>query len=144
MIQKDIAHRELTQAVRDGKIPRLNGNIRCVDCGKKGQAYDHRDYLFPLKVDPVCHKCNKKRGPGKNRDIYVPRINNSMRFAFQFDPTPLNEKRKKRGLTIRSLAKKIYRSESSVSKTLKGKSWGMHVIGELCRVLSVSTERVWK
>ena len=39
---------------------------RCMDCGKKATAYDHRDYSKPLKVDPVCGACNNKRGQGKN------------------------------------------------------------------------------
>lgn len=34
----------------------------CVDCGRPAKEYDHRDYLKPLKVEPVCRTCNKKRG----------------------------------------------------------------------------------
>lgn len=35
----------------------------CVDCGVLAQEYDHRDYTQPLKVDPVCTRCNSLRGP---------------------------------------------------------------------------------
>jgi hypothetical protein len=39
----------------------------CVDCGDKASVYDHRDYNKPYEVDPVCRKCNLKRGPGLNK-----------------------------------------------------------------------------
>lgn len=39
-------------------------NQYCVDCGAQATEYDHRDYNKPLDVDPVCHGCNIKRGPG--------------------------------------------------------------------------------
>ncbi len=42
---------------------RQNGNVRCVDCGKKAGHYDHRDYNQPLDVQPVCESCNCRRGP---------------------------------------------------------------------------------
>lgn len=34
----------------------------CVDCGADAQVYDHRDYSKPYEVDPVCQRCNLKRG----------------------------------------------------------------------------------
>ena len=51
-------------AIKNGKLkhPTL---LKCVDCGKPATEYDHRDYSKPLNVDPVCHSCNLKRGPGK-------------------------------------------------------------------------------
>jgi hypothetical protein len=39
----------------------------CVDCAKAASEYDHRNYLMPLEVQPVCRGCNKKRGPAKYR-----------------------------------------------------------------------------
>ena len=36
--------------------------LKCVDCKRKATVYDHRRYLAPLVVEPVCHKCNTKRG----------------------------------------------------------------------------------
>lgn len=39
----------------------------CADCGVRAEVYDHRDYLRPLDVEPVCRSCNKKRGPGLNK-----------------------------------------------------------------------------
>lgn len=46
-----------------GLIPRLSGNIPCVDCGAAATCYDHRDYRKPDEVEPVCRACNKTRGP---------------------------------------------------------------------------------
>ena len=52
------------KAIRDGILPSLIG-VKCVDCGKDAQCYDHRDYSKPLEVDPVCKSCNALRGPAK-------------------------------------------------------------------------------
>lgn len=49
-------------AIRDGKLKPIRECI-CVDCGRPAQHYDHRDYNKPLVVDPVCAKCNSRRGP---------------------------------------------------------------------------------
>ncbi len=46
----------------------------CVDCGKEASGYDHRDYLKPLDIVPVCQSCNMKRGLGKHRDVLLPAI----------------------------------------------------------------------
>jgi hypothetical protein len=37
--------------------------MQCVDCGAQARDYDHRDYNKPLEVDPVCRRCNLRRGP---------------------------------------------------------------------------------
>jgi hypothetical protein len=37
--------------------------IKCTDCEALALSYDHRDYLLPLKVEPVCLSCNARRGP---------------------------------------------------------------------------------
>ena len=50
------------KAVREGRIKKAK-ELTCVDCGKKAADYDHREYLRPLDVVPVCHGCNIKRGP---------------------------------------------------------------------------------
>jgi len=49
-------------AIRRGSIPKLDGTIGCVDCGKPARHYDHRDYTKPLDVVPVCISCNYRRG----------------------------------------------------------------------------------
>lgn len=49
-------------AVRKGILIRIGAHV-CVDCGAEAQAYDHRDYRKPLEVEPVCFKCNARRGP---------------------------------------------------------------------------------
>lgn len=50
-------------AIQRGKLPRPD-TLVCADCGGQARCYDHRDYSMPLKVAPVCSKCNVKRGPG--------------------------------------------------------------------------------
>lgn len=62
-------HRAVADAVKTGGLPRLDGTIGCVDCGKPARSYDHRDYAKPLEVEPVCTKCNHQRGPAKNRHL---------------------------------------------------------------------------
>jgi len=60
-------------AVNAGILPRLKGSkIQCVDCGELARDYDHRDYMKPLDVEPVCRVCNIKRGSALNNDpIYL-------------------------------------------------------------------------
>ena len=54
----------VSKAVRQGNLPSVK-TLLCVDCGKPGQCYDHRDYNKPTEVEPVCRKCNKRRGSAK-------------------------------------------------------------------------------
>lgn len=63
-----IAHRAVARAVKKGDMPAAKF-MRCVDCGRGAQHYDHRDYLAPLEVQPVCRSCNSKRGPAKNAPL---------------------------------------------------------------------------
>ncbi len=60
-----IAKRAVYCAVRAGRIPRAK-TLKCVDCNDQASCYDHRDYLKPLEVVPVCTGCNKRRGKGLN------------------------------------------------------------------------------
>lgn len=57
------AARRTQYRLNNGLIPRLDGNIHCVDCGKPATCYDHRDYQRPDEVEPVCRACNARRGP---------------------------------------------------------------------------------
>lgn len=57
------AHQLVARAKRDGELPLLDGSVACVDCGAKAVGYDHRDYSTPLEVEPVCQRCNARRGP---------------------------------------------------------------------------------
>lgn len=52
----------VTKAVKTGEIKKAK-ECACVDCGKPAIDYDHREYLKPLNVVPVCRSCNLKRGP---------------------------------------------------------------------------------
>lgn len=49
-------------AIKKGEIPKLDGKIKCTDCGKPATCYDHRNYYKPLEVEPVCKSCNNKHG----------------------------------------------------------------------------------
>lgn len=60
----DRAAHLVSKAIRRGHLPRLDGRVTCADCGKSACYYDHRNYLEPLKVEPVCSSCNQLRGPG--------------------------------------------------------------------------------
>jgi hypothetical protein len=55
-------------AVKNGKLPRLDGTIKCTDCGKPAELYEHHNYNKPLDVEPVCRKCNANR-PKIGRDL---------------------------------------------------------------------------
>lgn len=54
----------VAKAIRNGQLLPAK-KCRCTDCGKPARCYDHRDYRKPLQVDPVCKKCDSKRGSGK-------------------------------------------------------------------------------
>lgn len=49
-------------AIRHGFLAPVK-TLKCVDCGKAAECYDHRDYNKPLAVAPVCIGCNVRRGP---------------------------------------------------------------------------------
>lgn len=50
-------------AVKSGKLINLKKIfVKCTYCEKRSTQYDHRDYSKPLKVSPVCARCNKMLG----------------------------------------------------------------------------------
>lgn len=55
------------KAIRNGILSPIGYRTKCVDCGRRASCYDHRDYRKPLVVEPVCHSCNKVRGPALGR-----------------------------------------------------------------------------
>lgn len=59
------AHYQVARAIRLGELVHPS-NFPCTDCGAESLHYDHRDYSQPLTVEPVCRKCNYKRGPALN------------------------------------------------------------------------------
>lgn len=72
---KKEAHYQVSRAVRLGLLPPVT-SCTCVDCGVQAAHYDHRDYGQPLVVEPVCRKCNVRRGPAigspaKRRSVTV-------------------------------------------------------------------------
>lgn len=60
-----LAQKEVTAARKKGLL-RPPTDFTCVDCGGHAIEYDHRDYDKPLQVDPVCRRCNLRRGPAVN------------------------------------------------------------------------------
>ena len=61
------AYRILKIAIANGTIPKIDSDTKCVDCGVPAMVYDHRDYSKPLFVEPVCNRCNNRRGVGEPR-----------------------------------------------------------------------------
>lgn len=57
-----IARSKVAKAIREGRLahPRT---LLCADCRSPATGYDHRDYNYPLIVEPICHSCNANRGP---------------------------------------------------------------------------------
>lgn len=59
--------------VENGELKSLKDrNIKCVDCGHYAIHYDHRDYAKPKKVEPVCGRCNSKRGHARYKGQPAP------------------------------------------------------------------------
>lgn len=48
-------------AIKKGLLRPAKGRP-CSDCGALADVYDHRDYNYPLEIEAVCFKCNKRRG----------------------------------------------------------------------------------
>lgn len=44
--------------------PQAGQGRSAASIARRARDYDHRDYNKPLEVEPVCHSCNMKRGPG--------------------------------------------------------------------------------
>lgn len=61
-----LAHKAVADAIKAGTLQRPSA-FACADCGKPADRYDHRDYLRPLDVAPVCRPCNARRGSAENR-----------------------------------------------------------------------------
>jgi len=60
------AYSKLHTSIQRGDIAKLDGSTLCVDCGESARHYDHRDYMRPLDVEPVCASCNIRRGSAVN------------------------------------------------------------------------------
>lgn len=58
----------VSNAIKRGLLQKPS-DFDCVDCGAPACEYDHRDYMKPLEVDPVCTRCNKLRGPALNSQM---------------------------------------------------------------------------
>jgi hypothetical protein len=66
------ANSKVQQAIKSGKMEDpWEANLQCADCGGRASLWEHRDYAKPFDVEPVCYRCNIKRGPGK-RSLGVP------------------------------------------------------------------------
>jgi len=56
------AHNAVGAAIRRGELTHPS-KLPCADCRGAAVEYDHRDYNRPLEVEPVCRRCNLRRGP---------------------------------------------------------------------------------
>ena len=67
--------------------------LLCADCGKQAREYDHRNYLRPFEVVPVCRSCNLKRGPAEDVKEFV-----AARLGVSVDALPkrMDEERSRR------------------------------------------------
>lgn len=52
----------IAQLVKSGSFLPAK-TLLCADCGGPAKEYEHREYLKPLDVVPVCRSCNLRRGP---------------------------------------------------------------------------------
>src|SRR3990172_2943298 len=55
---KVIAHKTVSNAVRDGRLPHPN-TITCA-CGIPAEQYHHPDYEKPLEVTALCRPCHQR------------------------------------------------------------------------------------
>lgn len=68
------AHYAVDCAITAGSLPDLEQLfVKCSDCSEAACFYDHRDYLEPLDVVPVCRRCNGLRGPADFLSPYTVR-----------------------------------------------------------------------
>lgn len=70
--RRSAAASAVAKAVKQGDLPPAT-TVACTDCGKPAFCYDHRDYLQPLLVEPVCKRCDCLRGAGAPYDGMDPR-----------------------------------------------------------------------
>lgn len=63
------AHQAVARARRLGDLKEPREHL-CADCQAPAIEYDHRDYNKPLDVQPVCRRCNLKRGPAIGSPAY--------------------------------------------------------------------------
>lgn len=94
------AHRSVSKAIKAGQLAALDGSVLCVDCSKVAQVYDHRDYSKPLEVEPVCYKCNTKRGSAAN---YTPESDHLTIRVDENDLEALKRIAKERRTTVAQL-----------------------------------------
>lgn len=59
---RGVAVVEVARAIRHKEIEPASA-YNCTDCGAPAESYDHRNYIKPLSIEPVCRGCNTKRGP---------------------------------------------------------------------------------
>lgn len=60
----------VAKEIKNGAIKKPSEFV-CVDCGNQAEHYDHRRYLEPLEVVPVCRSCNIKRGQAEDIKQFV-------------------------------------------------------------------------
>lgn len=85
---KRLAHKAVADAVKCGDLQPAT-ECTCVDCGRPATEYDHRDYDEPLQVDPVCRRCNVRRGPAINNRLVLRQFAQTVQSSISnVNPTP--------------------------------------------------------
>ena len=56
-----LAQQAVQREVRARRLPPAK-SLKCTDCLAQATEYDHRDYSKPIDVEPVCRRCNLRRG----------------------------------------------------------------------------------
>lgn len=62
---RNAAMKGVAAEIKEGRLLPARECV-CVDCGAPARDYDHRRYLRPLDVVPVCRTCNLKRGAAED------------------------------------------------------------------------------
>lgn len=88
----------MNSAINNGLIPPLKG-LLCVDCGKDAEHYDHREYLKPLVVEPVCRSCNYRRAQATDLNAFMAKYfgiaQSKVKFRVKRKQFPPTQKRSK-------------------------------------------------
>lgn len=92
------ASRSVHTAIKKGLLPPITKDTKCVDCGAAALVYDHRDYNRPLSVEPVCCKCNVRRGAAIPNTKYTRQVLSLLLFPKQV--AALKQRQQRTGVTV--------------------------------------------
>jgi len=112
------------RAVKLGNLPSLKLNIvKCSDCIERATTYDHRDYNKPLDVNPVCSRCNNKRGPGIPRKWNKSNSRHSSHRLNYQKATKIREMYRSNKYTMMKLGEIFNVKESTIFFVIHNRTW---------------------